>query len=235
MNPTDSRHSHKILIVGDSRLRNLSFLLNSTSLNFFFEVICLPGARIEEIGLKIMTSISYNDSFDMVLLIGGINDITRLKFRPSRHATLRYSTSSETCDKIMARLYETRDKLANILDIPVYIATIPGMNLISYSPSIWYRLLPLQGILDTAMFEINRRIRGLNRKYEQRTLNLAYPIHRCAGKGGRYYSHYSWLIDGLHPNHQLKQKWANEIISFCARNLRGVFHVQERIHDQGIN
>lgn len=230
MNPTDACHSHRILIVGDSRLRNLEYYLNSTSLNLNFEVKCLPGARIEEIGLRTMTSIAYNDTIDLVLLIGGINDITKLKYHPSRHATLRYPTSSEICDKVMLALYKTRDKLANIFEVPICIATIPGMDLINYSPAVWYRLLPLQGILDTAMFEINRRIRGLNRSFGQHTPNLAYPVHRCAGKGGRYYSHYSWLIDGLHPSHSLKEKWASNIINFCAGNLYNVYHVQGKIY-----
>lgn len=222
---------HRILIVGDSRIRDLETLLNNTSLNLAFTVECLPGARIERIGLKIMSCLAYTNTYELILFIGGINDVTKVRFNPTRHATLRYQSSQEICDSIMSQLYLTRDKLAKIIDIPIYIATIPGMNLINYSPAVWYRLLPLQEPLDTAMFEINRRIRGLNRWYGLRTLNLAYPIHRCAGHEGRYYSHYGWLWDGLHPGLPLKERWARNIIDFCTENLPSVSHIQGSVKD----
>lgn len=222
MQPADD--CHRILVVGDSRIRNLGSLLNNTSLNLTFTVECLPGARIERIGLRIMTCLAYASNFELVIFIGGINDITKVKFNPTRHATLRYFSSWEICDRIMTQLYFTRAKLAEIFNIPIYVATIPGMNLINYSPSVWYQLFPLQEPLDRAMFEINRRIRGLNRFYGLRTPNLAYPVHRCTGRGGRYYSHYGWLWDGLHPGQPLKERWARDIISFCTQNLSNVFH-----------
>lgn len=229
MYPAGISQIHRVLIVGDSRIRGMGYYLNNTSLNLEFTVQCLPGARIEEIGVKIMTCLAYNDDFDLVLHIGGINDVTKLKFRPSRYATLRYSSGPKTCEEVMLRLYRVREKIANIYGIPMCIATIPGMNLINYSPMMWYRVLPLQETLDLSMFEINRRIRGLNRRYGHSTLNVAYPVHRCGGRGGRYHSHYGWLVDGLHPKQSLMERWANDITNFCAGNLSNVQHLQDWI------
>lgn len=222
---------HRILIVGDSRIRNLESLLNNTSLNLTFTVECLPGARIERIGLRIMSCLAHTSTYEMVLFVGGINDVTKVKFNPARHATLRYTSSQTICDSIMSQLYLARDNLAKIFDVPVYIATIPGMDLINYSPAVWFRLLTLQEPLDKAMFEINRRIRGLNRGYGLHTLNLAYPVHRCVGHGGRYHSHYGWLWDGLHPGLPLKERWARDIIKFCSENLPNISHLQKRVND----
>lgn len=207
----NNQYNYNILIVGDSRVRNLYRHLDNTTLNFRFHVECLPGAKLDRIMLKALTNLSYFDNVDMVILLGGINNITRVRRTPLWHATLRYRDCSEICDSVIQEYYRITDRIMAVSDVPVVIATLAGMNLAAYAPRLEHRLTPLQGILDEAIVEINRRIRGLNRLRNLNTPDLAYPVHRCVGRGGRYYAHYSFLYDGLHPGSTLLDKWATKL------------------------
>lgn len=212
MEPTRVYH---VLIVGDSRLRNFDRFIENLSPSFKFTIRFIPGARLERLGLHARASLSYQVHYDLVLIAGGINDITKLKYRPVRHATMRYASARRTCAFIIAQLRELLHKSERISDTPVVIASIPGMCLINYAPAVWYNLIDLQPILDEAMVELNRQIRGLNRMNGFPTPNLAYPVHRCAGNRGRYYAHYAFLVDGLHPGEALMTRWAQQIINYC--------------------
>lgn len=208
-------------------MRNFESFFESLFLNMNFTIRCIPGARIQDLGLCIRASISYQITYDLVILIGGINDVTRISYRPERHATLRYLSKRRTCDWVMSQLRELLNRSRLIANIPVVIATLPGMSLINYSPRVWFRVIDLQSTLDSAIVEINRQIRGLNRMNGFLTPNLAYPVHRCVGSRGRYYAHYAFLTDGLHPGDNLKRRWAQRIIEYCANFFRYVHHVQE--------
>lgn len=221
----------RILVIGDSRVKYLSNQLNNTTLNLLFEVVCLPGAKIEDLVLKTRTLLSYEVKYDLIVFVGGINNITRLSYRPCRHASLRYNSIDKTIEGVMSRLYMGVDKIQDIVQVPLVVTTIPGIDLIKYSPQVWFKLLPLQPLVDSSMIEINRQIRGLNRQRGMSTLNLAYPVHRCAGHGGRYYAHYTLLRDGLHPSNLLISKWVDAIIDYCVKNIQGIQHVQRWIPD----
>lgn len=97
-----------------------------------------------------------------------------IKHRPVCYATLRYLSKRRIYSSIDRRLRDTIRRLADISHVPVIIATIPGMSLIAYLPAVWYRLLPLQPILDKAVVEINLRIRGLNRSN-----GYTIPVGHC--------------------------------------------------------
>lgn len=221
----------RILVIGDSRARYLNSYLNNTSLNLLFEVICIPGAKLEDLVLKTMALLSYEVNYDLIIFTGGINNITRITYRPCKHATLRYNSPDKIVNNVMNKLYEGVEKILNVKSVPLVIATIPGIDLVKYSPHAWFRLLPLQPMLDSSIIEINRQIRGLNRMRGLSTINLAYPVHRCVGRGGKYFAHYALLWDGLHPSTHLIQKWTDEILSYCTVNLHGVQHVQGWIYN----
>lgn len=132
----------------------------------------------------------------------------------------------------MKQFYTGVQKIRNISATPLAVATLPGMDLMRYSPRVWFKLQPLQPILDSAIVEKNRQIRGLNRLGGMTTPNLAYPVHRCMGHGGKYYAHYALLGDGLHPSTYLTSRCSEEIIEYCAAKLGGVYHVQAWIPNQ---
>lgn len=219
----------EILIVGDSRTRNLGHSLNSSSLNVHFTVITLPGANLDTITLKALTELSYSDIYSLIIISGGINNMTRLLHNPSRHAVPRYRAVSDLVYHTMTAMHTTIDKIRAITDRPVVMASLPGMDLATYSPDYCDLLSPFQSSLDEAIRQINLRIRGINRLNNLYTLNLSYPVHRCKGKHGRYRTQYSLLADGLHPNAFLLAKWVNTIIDYCVRMFPSVRHSQDQV------
>lgn len=214
-----------ILIVGDSRTRNLEDKLNNTSLNLRFNVITLPGANLKAIMLKTLTLLSYPNSYQLVCVAGGINNMTRLLHNPTRHAVPRFRATADLVESTLSAMRITINKISAITNKPVILASLPGMDLAVYSPEYCDLLTPLQASIDNAITKINLRIRGINRLNNVHTLNLAYPVHRCKGKNGRYRTQYSLFSDGLHPGAYLQDRWVNTIIDFCAKMLPGVYHL----------
>lgn len=94
------------------------------------------------------------------------------------------------------------------------------MEFAKYSPKFADLLHPLQRDFNKAMIDINGQIRGIKRLAGLSTINLAYPVHRCKGGGGRYTTQFSLLYDGLHPSEQLLNKWVDMITEFCTNFLR---------------
>lgn len=121
-------------------------------------------------------------------------------------------------------------QLQQITSVPISIASLVGARLVSYSPGYWRRLYRLQPLVDTAILQINNRIRGINRLNNLRTLDLSSQVHRCMGHGGRYRTRYVHLYDGLHPGAQLLDHWVSKIIGYCCVLFPNVGHVQDRIY-----
>lgn len=208
---------YNILVIGDSRAKLLEPELNKTSLNLSFTVKVLPGAGLHRITLKALTSLSYDNAFDLLILAGGINDLTKLVHLPTRHALPRYNSANNLAEAVLFEMRKSINKISKITSIPLVLATLPGMDLVKYSPDYNELLAPFQPALDEAVTTINKQIRGINRLNGIHTLNLAYPVHRCKGKGGHYRNQYSLLLDGLHPGSFLRAKWVNSLISFCTK------------------
>lgn len=176
----------EILIVGDSRTRGLEDRLNRTSSNLRFTVFTLPGANLKTIMLKILATLSYDNSYHLVFVVGGINNMTRLLHNPSRHAVPRFRSVTDLVENTLSAMRTALDKITAITEIPVVLASLPGMDLSAYSPDYRDLLTPLQATLDTAITMINLRVRGMNRLNNAQTLNLAYPVHRCKGKNANF-------------------------------------------------
>lgn len=221
---------YNILIVGDSRLRYLEPRLNATSLNLQFTVRVLPGARLSNIALSATAALSYAKVYHLVIIAGGINDMSRLAYLPTKHALPRYGNFNDLVNHTLETLREGMHKIRSIADAPVILATLAGMDFSAYSPNYADLLHPLQKSFNKAVIEVNGQIRGINRLASLDTINLAYPIHRCKGKGGRYATQFSYLHDGLHPTEELLNKWVDAILTFCAEFFPSVVHVQSRFH-----
>lgn len=206
---------HDVLVVGDSRLRHLESHLNSTSLNIQFTVKSTPGARMANITLSTLAALSYSDVYQLVIVSGGINDMSKLVYLPTKHALPRYGNSVELVENSLNAFRVSMDKIRATFDTPAILATVPGMNFATYSPEYADILTPIQGSFNRSVVEINSRIRGINRLANLDTVNLAYPVYRCKGGGGRYTTQFSYFYDGLHPTEQLLDRWATMIIRFC--------------------
>lgn len=130
-----------------SRVRHLGERLTRTSLNVRFTVISLPGADMRRITLKALVEISYDD-YHLIILAGGINNITCLFHRPSRHVLPRHYDPTDlaniTADKMRLALY----RIQRITYTPVVMSSLVGIRLVSYSPSYSDILYGLQPIID---------------------------------------------------------------------------------------
>lgn len=219
---------YRILIVGDSRVRNLQEELNATSLNLHFVVFTLPGANFYRICLKAKVEISYDDCYDLILLIGGINNLTRINRHPSYHIMPRYRSVTRLVNSTIDQMVQGVLQLQQITSTPITIPSLVGVRLVSYSPHFWRSLYRLQPIIDTAILQVNNRIRGINRLNNMRTIDLSSHVHRCVGHGGRYRTRYIHLRDGLHPGAELLELWAAKIVGFCGTYFTDLTHVQDR-------
>lgn len=214
-----------VLIIGDSRLRYLEPFINKTSLNVIFTVKMLPGARISSIIHNAKTKLSRRHNFNLVLIIGGINDMSKLVYSPSKHALPRYGNMAELIDQTLETIRLSMYDLRASINVPAVLSTIAGMEFSKYSPDYADLLCSIQRDFNQAVIQVNHRIRGINRLANLNTLNLAYPVHRCKGRRGRYTTQYSFLFDGLHPSEDLLERWAQSILNFCGVYFAGLTHV----------
>lgn len=161
-----SRHtSYKVLIVGVSRLRFIESELNNTSLNVRFTVMMLPGARMAGIKTSAMTKLAHTNCYHLTLIIGGINDISKLAYIPTKHALPRFGNTDELIDHTMDAIRTSMQDIRSVSAAPVVMSTIAGMDLgwIKYSPNYADLLRPLQRNFNYAVTQVNNQIRGINK------------------------------------------------------------------------
>lgn len=207
-------------------------LLNfsSRNLNLIFKVSVLPGAKLHDLAMKTITELSYCDlcHYQLVILAGGINNMSKLVYRPTRHAIPRYRSSESLVNYTLSELEKAVGKITSFFDIPVAVASLSGIDLVNYSPLYYGKLYTMQPQIDHAIVDLNRLIRGLNRRNGVRTPDLSSDVHRCSGNGGRYRTHYIHLFDGLHPGYPLRKRWTEKLISYCVRMSGDRYHNQDR-------
>lgn len=220
---------YNVLIVGDSRTRFLQNYLNQTSLNIRFHVITISGATLQRIADVAIQTLSNMHYYHLTIIAGGINNITMLRYRPVRHATLRYRSADCIIENTIRQIRICIEAIQEHTYMPVAVASLSGMHLSRYSPSYPYNLHHMQRTLDYAITRINLRIRGINRLNSLFTPDLSSAVHRCAGRGGTYRSHYSHLPDGLHPGAHLLRIWTNTVYAYCLRIFPEATNVQELI------
>lgn len=153
---------YKVLIIGDSRVQHLYDVLDMTSLNLSFRVITVSGAKLNELALKAIAEPSYYDPchFNLVIFAGGINNLTKLSYRPTRHAILRFKTSWDLINLTRVEAEKAIDKIKSYFNIPVALASLTGINLVNYSPQYFSELFYMQPLVDSSVVALNKLIRG---------------------------------------------------------------------------
>lgn len=199
--------THRVLIAGDSRLRYLASTLADISSNFDFTIRSLPGAKISDITQYAAAALTRPNDYHLVILMGGINNMSRLAYHPTKHALPRFGNTDELINRTMDAIRSAMHEVRSISQTPIVISTIAGMELAKYSPAYADLLRPLQRDFNSAIVQVNGQIRGVNRLAGLNTINLAYPVHRCKGSRGRYTTQYSFLFDGLHPSDDLLARY----------------------------
>lgn len=126
--------SKKVLLVGDSRLRHLDTLLNSMDPNFAFIGKSFPGARLNRIIVKTIETLLENNTFSLIIILGGINDITKIANRPLWLIKTRYGSIDETVTHVNSEIRSGLEAL-KVTQIPVVFCPVVGLNLAVYSPN----------------------------------------------------------------------------------------------------
>lgn len=222
-------NNHRILIVGDSRVRHLQEVLDLTSLNLSYMVITLPGAKLSDIAIKTIAELSYCDlyHYELVILAGGINNVSKLVYGPTRHAVPRYRSSRDLVTSTLWEMEKAVGKIKSYFDVPVAMASLSGISLVNYSPQYHGKLYNMQPLVDSSIIALNNMVRGLNRRNGLRTPDLSSDVHRCSGHGGHYRTHYAYLYDGLHPSCLLRSKWADKIVSYCVQMFADLYYLHQ--------
>lgn len=222
---------YNILIVGDSRTQFLQNFLNQTSLNIRYHVITIPGATLQRIADVAIQTLDNPHYYHLTNHAGGINNITMLRHRPTRHAVLRYRRADVIIENVIREMRICVEAVQEHTYMPVAIASLSGMHLNHYSPTYQFATHYMQRTLDFAITRINLRIRGINRLNSLYTPDLSSAVHRCAGRGGTYRSHYSHLPDGLYPGAHLLRVWTNNLHAYCFRLFPEATHLQDLVPD----
>lgn len=221
---------YHVLIIGDSRTKHLSQVLNKTTLNIIYHVVTVSGARMRRIALRAITELGFYNGYHLIILTAGINDVSKLVWHPSRRAVPRYDSVHKIVECTVYEMQNAVERVRRFTATPVLLASLSGMDLTKYTPWFYGELYPLQPLIDKSIILLNHRIRGINRRYGCSTPDLSSDTNRCHGRGGSYRTHYLYLVDGLHPGFLLRERWANKIINFCARNFPSTAHRQDKIY-----
>lgn len=175
-------HHYKVLIVGDSRVRFLEDRLNNTTLNLHFMVKMLPGADMHRIALKAMTESPYAD-YHLIILIGSVNNPTRLVRRPVRHIIPRFCDAEDLVNYTLDKIRLAVNRLRRVTPTPMVVSSLTGIKLCRYSPFYSDMLYGFQPAIDGAINQINCLIRGVNRINYMQMLDLSSHVYRCVGGG----------------------------------------------------
>lgn len=206
----------RVLLLTDSRGRELEKLLNANQWGLDFRVTMESGATITRIAEKL--SLMNKDSVqEFSLISAGICSITKIVYQPSRMAVLRSNEVDKIVSEFEKECLHLIENARAITHVPVMLSPIVGIDMIAYAGHYNALLYAQQPIVDNTVAQVNRLIREANMQNGLPTPNTSYCIHRNKGKGKGYRSHYIKLYDGCHPNEEVKANWVKAILNCCSR------------------
>lgn len=208
----------RIMCIGDSRLRHLQPELNTNLRNLHFVCYVFPGATLGHLSYHARQILmNYTPTyFDIILLLGGICDITHLSRYPTRRVIPRYDSVALTMENFERLLSLYRELARLFTNVPIIYTPLVGINLMHYSledKSVY----PLQPIIDESIPLINKMIKQINQWNGLPSPDIAYTIHHSRGRQGKYRTRYGRLVDGCHPNEATRSLWVKEILK-CITN-----------------
>ena len=217
----------KVLIIADSRGRNLQTLLEAHRPLFELNVLVYPGAGIEMAVLRAIPTLKLFAP-DLVLVHVGICDLT-WKNKLTREIGLRHATLHENVQHVMESLNSSHDLLSTVGTFKISYATLTGLDITdcNYRPrsrmnDSEYELYNVtktvhrdQDVLNNSVIQINKLIVRFNKSHGSGTTWLAGLVHAYSNKA--HHHHYRRLSDGCHPTDKTAQAWASQIIKSVAR------------------
>lgn len=118
----------RIKILADSRGWGLSDLLNGYDTRLSFSLESYPGASI--LSLKDKLSRVDRNANDLIIVLGGICSVTRIKYMPYRAAVPRYATTEKILQQFEEECNILLTEAVSHLPTPVLLSPCVGIDLI---------------------------------------------------------------------------------------------------------
>lgn len=193
------------IVVCDSRGRHLDMMLDDEDILVSFH----SGATLHYLAMRAIDIIAKHRP-DVILIMGGINDITVLN-RFTRRVSLISTTTAVIIDHLITRINQAKSLIfAASPSTKIVIGGIIGINLNMYNRRLG--ISPLQPTVDNAITAVNSYIRQLNHDAQVPHPRITSKVHTW--RRGRRKNFYSRLTDGLHPNNLVLENWAHQIRVF---------------------
>lgn len=201
-----------VLCVGDSRLRHLQPYLNDNQRNLRFTCHEYPGATMGLLLYQLrLLLLQDRSTYDYILVMGGICDLTVLTKTPTKKLTPAYESVSSMVDNFERIHALFRESVALFTKTPIIYIPLVGVQLVHYSNGD-ESVRALQPIIDQSIPLINLIIKQVNYLNGLPTPNVAHSIHHCHGRRGKYRTRYCRLYDGCHPDPDTRSIWTREIL-----------------------
>lgn len=208
----------RVLLLSDSRGRDLEELLNANLKGISFRVMMESGATINRIKEKLLRINKDSlQGINLIIVFAGVCNTTKIVYQPSRMAVLRYSEVDKIVSEFMRECTDLIESARAAINVPVMLAPTVGINMTAYAGYHNAALFAQQPTVDNAVIQINSYIREVNAQNGLITPNTSYCIHRNKGKGKGYRTHYIKLYDGCHPSDEVKTNWSEALVSCCVK------------------
>lgn len=135
---------------------------------------------------------------------------------PTRRVVPRYRSVASTVENFERLLALHRELTRLFTDVPIIYTPLVGVHLTRYSLDD-NSVYPLQPIIDDSIPLVNKIIKQVNKWNGLPSPDVAYTIHHSCGRGGRYRTRYTRLMDGCHPDESTRSLWSREILK-CFTN-----------------
>lgn len=163
-------------------------------------------------------AILINNTFSLIVIFCGINDVTHLVRKPVKYVKARFLSIDDTVDHLKQRIDEGLISLRAVTQIPVVFSPLVGLDLAAYSPNN-SRACYQQPIIDQSVLQINKYIYSVNSENHVPTPLIESTIHKYKGKTRAIINHYTKLHDGCHPDPQTRAVWASLIFKASRKFL----------------
>lgn len=124
--------------------------------------------------------------YQLIILVGGINNVTRLHYGPARYIQPRYRNMNTLVHSVTNYMRDGVNQIRQITTSPVVVGTLVGARLLSYSSCRRRNLYYQQPLIDGAIIRINCLIRGINRLMQWRA--NSGPVISCSQVYGTWRS-----------------------------------------------
>lgn len=131
--------------------------LNAMDPDFVFICKCLPGANLQKVTQVAKEMIAANNTFSLIVIFAGINDVTQLIRKPMKLVRTRFLSVEDTYDHLKKKIIEGLISIQAVTQIPVVFSPVLGLDLAVYSP-LNTRACYQQPIIDQSVLQINKYI-----------------------------------------------------------------------------